>query len=329
MRYYSIIISDPATGQVLAPSGLGGVNAGATYTSFVNGQTIPGAQNIELNVPVSVFATPLGAAYVRVWGISLQEISQANDLVGKNIKVFAGMQKGLPLAKPAQAGLILQGEIIQAFGNWVGTDMTLDMIVFAGTGTIDDPKNIVHSWQKGTKLSEAITPTLTTAFPDHTVNVKISDKLVLTETDTGYYQALDQYAQYIKNVSKGVLGGDYQGVDITLKEKTFTVFDGTSSDSPTLIAFEDMIGQPTWIDQLTAQFKATMRADLSIGETIKFPPSAVTTTASGAAILGSGLKLSSVFQGTFLIVQATHFGNYRQPDAASWNTTFNVVPTRV
>src|SRR5579875_2215617 len=146
MRYYSIIISDPATGQVLVPDPVTRkftrVEPGplaATYTSLAGnpalGVTLPGALNIELDVPVSPMSTPLAGSYLRVWGISLQEIAQWNDLQGKAIDVYAGMQKGLPLAKPQQAGLIFHGKIFQAFGNWQGTNQTLDLIINPDLGT--------------------------------------------------------------------------------------------------------------------------------------------------------------------------------------------------
>jgi hypothetical protein len=327
MRYYSIVLKEPSSGSIIRPKSLASLGLNATWTSFVNGQTIPGAQNVELNVPTTTFAEPVGAAYVRVWGVSLEEIGQANDLRGKSIEVYAGMQKGLPLAKPEQSGLILQGTINQAFGNWIGTDMTLDMIVVAGTGSQEEPKNIVHKWKKGTKLTDAIKQTLATAFPDYKADIQISPNLVLTNDDIGYYQTVGQYAEHVKNISSSIIGGGYHGVRISLKQNTFSVFDGTTEKSPIKIAFEDMIGQPTWIDPLSVQFKTAMRADISVGDFIKFPPAITTQTEEGAPTQGSTLRSSSVFQGTFMVTQMTHFGNFRQPDAASWNTTFNVSST--
>ena len=152
MRYYKIVITDPSSGNVITPPGFDGLLGGASYTSFVNGQSLPGAWNVELDIPVIGAATPQGSAGARIWGISRQEISQANDLNGKNISIFGGMQKGLPLANPAQSGLLVQGFIFQAFGNWIGTDMTLDFVINpgqatsstpGGLGTLPKPKNLV------------------------------------------------------------------------------------------------------------------------------------------------------------------------------------------
>jgi hypothetical protein len=40
----------------------------------------------------------MGGAYVRNWGIALQDISEAQDFVNQPIQVTAGMSAGLPLA---------------------------------------------------------------------------------------------------------------------------------------------------------------------------------------------------------------------------------------
>src|ERR1700752_2385438 len=125
MRFYDIKITDPKSGKLIQQ-----------FTSLNTlGQTIPGALNVELDIPVFRMAEPAGAAYVRVWGISIKDIGQAFDLNGKNIEVSAGMAKGLPLANPKQSGLILQGTIQQAFGNWQGFDQTLDFVVNVTSGS--------------------------------------------------------------------------------------------------------------------------------------------------------------------------------------------------
>lgn len=322
MRYYSIVITNPANGAVLqAPASL---VATSTYTSFANGATVPGALNIELDVPVLPLATPAGAALVRIWGISLQEISQASDLNGKSIAIYAGMQKGLPLANPAQAGLIVQGTIFQAFGNWIGTDQTLDLILQPDTGTPDSPRNIVLNWKAGTPLAQAIAATLSTGFPGFTANINISPNLVLSYDAVGYYQTAGQFAQWLKNMSASIIGGaTYQGVDVFLKENVFTVYDGTTPTAPRQIAFQDLIGQPTWIDAPNIQFKCAMRGDMNVGDYVKLPPSIVTT---GASAQSSLINLKTSFQGVFQIIQMRHVGNFRQPDAASWATVFDAAP---
>lgn len=340
MRYYKIVITDPKTGAVFVPKSLvpslgNSLNATASYTSFVNGKTLPGALKVELDVSTFDFATPTANAQICIFGVSLEEIGQANDLAGKNIAVYAGMQKGLPLANPKQSGLILKGYVLYSFGNWIDTAMTLNLIVAAGnspdgTGSAASPKNFQHSWKKGSPLSDAIKNTLSTAFPGYTADINISSKLVLTEDDPGYYEDITQYAQYVQNTSRAIVGGDYQGVRITLRDKVFLVFDGTTQTAPKQLLFQDLIGQPTWINPLTLQFKCVMRADIAVGDFVKMPlrDTQFTTTAEGATPSGSSLKASSIFQGSFLVNKVRHVGSSRQPDAASWVTIFDASTTQ-
>src|SRR5690242_7071326 len=135
MRYYSITLTDSVSGKVYKPdpTGNGFIKAGAgpTFISYANGQTIPGALNIELDMPVVAFDSPQGNGMVRIWGVGLQMIGQASDLNGAKITLSAGRKPGLPLAskQAIQAGIIVQGSIYQAFGNWQGVNQTLDLLV--------------------------------------------------------------------------------------------------------------------------------------------------------------------------------------------------------
>lgn len=308
MRFYRIEIS-------------GGTEA--TYTSLVNGQVDPGALNIELDVPGVFFADPMGAALVRVWGISLQTVSQASDFNGADIKVYAGMSKGLPLATPSQQGLILKGVVQQAFGNWVGVDMTLDLIVVTGAAaTQTAPANITFTWAKGTKLADMIAQVLTQAYSDYKQDIKIDDTLVLTEDETGVYTTIEQFSLYLQTVSKSInTDPNYLGVQVTVVDQTFVVTDGTvAADVVKQIAFNDLVGQPTWIGPNQVQFNCVMRADINVANTIQFPQTQVTST---QAELGQQPQDKSSFSGKFGVSLVRHVGNFRQPDAQSWISTFN------
>lgn len=333
------MITNPVTGKIVVPSG--STDQTSTYTSFVNGQTLYGAQDIELDVPVFNFDAPTDAgAHIRVWGISQAEISQANNLNGFNVVVYAGMQKGLPLANPAQNGIILQGWINQCWGNWIGMDRTLDMIVQAGqsptqagatggTGSPYNPKNLPLNWIKGTNLSDAIKSTLGTAFPNLPANVNISDKLILGYDVKGYYQSLSQFASFIRTASMNIIdptgSAGYQGVRMTVKENSINVVDGTTTTSPIMLQFQDLIGQPTWYAPNQLNFKTVLRADISVNDYIQFPPDiAYTSTQQGTPPFGPGITQQSLFKGIFTITYMQHFGRFRQADAASWVSNFNV-----
>lgn len=310
-RYYSI--------QILEPDG----TQFALYTSFPNGKTDTGALQVEFDIPITTLATPIGAASVKIWGVPLQTIGQASDFNGKQMKVFAGMQKGLPLANPAQAGLILQGSINQSFGNWIGNNQWIEFVVVTNGAMLDEQLNITLSWAKGATLASAIEQNLAVAAPTYSVVTAISDKLVLGADEHGYYTSMTQFAQYIKQVSANIIGGAYQGVDVLISEKTFKVFDGTTQADPFVINFNDLIGQPTWIDPGNIQVTTVMRADLEPTDYIKLPPGQVTTSASNQ----SQYRDKSVFQGAFMINEMRHIGNFRQADALAWITVMNCSPT--
>lgn len=333
MRYYRIVVSDKS-GKVVVPRGFEGLLGGATYTSYVKGQTLPGAWNVEFDIPVGPASSPMGGALVRVWGISLAEISQATDLVNKKVAVYGGMQKGLPLANPQQAGLLVQGFVFQAFGNWINTDMTLDLVIQPGdeplgTGAVDRPINLVLDWKKGTPLAQALRNALLTAFPGFKQTVSISSQLVFQNDVVGSFSTLTQLGQWAKQMSKSVIkDAGYNGVEIAIGQNSVSVYDGSERRSAAkAIAFTDLIGQPTWIEAPSIQLKCVMRADLQVGDLITLPQSAVINTAQAQSSLVPNQRLT--FQGEFMIQQIRHLGNYRQADAASWVTVINAAPTQL
>lgn len=319
MRYYAIVIDGQVKYSSLASGGISGDTSN------------PGALNVEMDIPVVPFATPMGGAKVVVWGIGLADIGQAANLVGKDIQIFGGMAKGLPLANPAQAGLLAQGFIFQPFGNWIGTEQTLDLIIMPGagpngTGTAAGPRNIVLNWKKGTTLAAALKTTLSTAFQGFQQSINISDNLVRQADDVGYFQTVQQLALYVRQASKSIVKDEkYAGVDLVLVGKTFTAYDGTAAQSGTVkqIAFQDLIGQPTWIEAPLIQWKTAMRADIAVGDTVKLPPSQITNTQQAQSSL---VNQQLNFQGNFTVSLVRHLGNFRQPDAASWVTVFEGYP---
>lgn len=339
MRFYRIVISEPASGAVVTPPGFDAdLLGGATYTSFVNGRTLPNALNVELDAPTIDAATSQGFSLARVWGISLQEISQAKDLVGKNIAIFGGMQKGLPLAKPAQAGLLVEGVVFQAFGNWIGTDQTLDLVISpgpasgsdpGGLGTLAAPRNLTLDWKGGAPLGPALKSCLGTGFPGYTINVNVSADLVRPagDTPTGFYPTLGQLAQDMRTMSASIIKTKgYAGVSIVPTARAINAFDSPQGDKPIAIAFEDMIGQPTWIESPNIQLKTVMRADLAVGGRITLPPTLVINSAQANSAL---LNQRANFQGGFFVVSIRHVGDFRAPSADAWVTVVEAAPLTV
>lgn len=339
-RYYSIIITDPKSGKVIVPKGFDGLLGGATYTSYVNGKTLPEAWDVELDIPVIGAATPQGFGTVRVWGVSIDEISQAQNLNGKNISIYVGMQKGLPLANPAQAGLIAKGYIFQAFGFWEGEQQSLDLVIAPGSasgtdpggpGTLATPKNIVLNWKAGTPLADALKTTLQTAFPGYPATVNISSNIVTPGDAPGFYPTLEQLAQYVRQVSRDIVKTKgYPGVSIVLDLDKINVFDNTATSStggaaaqPKQIAFTDLIGQPTWIQSPSIVFKTVMRSDIKVNDAVMLPPVVTTNTQNANSQI---VNQRAAFQGGFNIISARHIGRSRQPSADAWVSVYEGVP---
>lgn len=340
MRYYSIKITRPdgtpylfkSTGNAFAP--------GVTLSSLLptgpqqpaSGIANRAALNIEFDLPIVSLHDPDNNGWLRVWGLGLQDIGNASNLNGMSIAVYAGMSKGLPLANPQQAGLIMQGQILYAFGNWIGTDQTIDMNFIAGgdEGSPASPANFPFSWAAGTPLATAIAQTLSVGMPGLTQQIQISPRLVLNYDVTGWYESAQQFAEFINELSSTVIGSvyggaPYYGVSIATNGSTVRVYDGTQPNAGIgQIAYTDLIGQPTWIGPGTISVKTVLRADIHMGDTVSIPPSLVTVTPSAASYLA--LADSTSFSGTFTVVQAHHYGNFRQADAGSWNTTFQMTP---
>jgi hypothetical protein len=318
MRYYRIEITKGDGSPALDAKG----NEIGAYTSFVNGKTIMGALNVELDIPLYTFDAPQGAAFVRIWGVGLWVVAQAANLNGLKIKVFAGMQKGLPLANiQPNPGIILQGVIQQAFSNYQGAVQTLDMIVQGDYGSQSEPKNLVLDCPAGTSLGDSVTKTLQSAFPNYPITTNLSPNLVFNADLPAFYPTLNSLNAYLQGISKHIIGGkDYQGIKITFKNGGLSVFDGTDKTVAEQLRFIDLIGQPSWIDAGTINFKTVLRADFQVGDYVKLPTQGIVATTAQSY---SQYRDSSAFKGKFLLTSVRHLGNFRQRDANSWVTVFN------
>jgi hypothetical protein len=308
VRYYTILIKEPGTD-----------NVARKFTSFNGTRSDPGALDVELDIPVTFFATPFGAPFVRVWGIDLQTLSQAANFNQKTIEVYGGMQKGLPLAIAGQNGLLAAGIIQQAFGNWVGVNMTLDLVFTAGDKVASQPINLTINWRAGTPLAQALDDTLRTAFPGYSREINIDSRLVLPADQPGFYGTMYQFSSYVNEVSRGILrDATYRGVSILLKEKTFTITDGSRRTTPREILFTDLVGQITWLTSASVSIMTIMRADLQAGDFVKLPPGLTTTTAQSM----SQARVENPFSGVFQITSVRHTGRFRLAEGTAWVTVF-------
>lgn len=334
MRFYDIQIS----GQSSQGAAVGSTNGSTNfrYTSHPKGTGSPpdpGALQVEMDLFQLAYGQAGANSWVKIWGVPIETVAQGSNLNFKNILIRGGMGKGLPLANPRQAGLLVAGQITQAFGNWIGTDMSLDLVIIPGygqEGKPQEPRNMTLQWRKNTPLKEALDQVLQFGYPNLKRDIQISDKLKLPNDEIGFYATTDQLAQYIKNISRKIIGaGDYPGVDIVVQGDTVYVRDGTVQQNLKEISPLDLIGQPTWIGPLTVQVTMVMRGDLRVNEYIKLPPGLLTTRASSFSSL-SPLKGKNSFQGKFMISKIRHVGNFKQPDGRAWSTIVDAlfIPTK-
>lgn len=345
MRYYRIVLTNPTTGQIVRPKSLEPLNLPATWCTTLDGSptgiNIPAAQNIELDISVFAYAEPISQGFLRIWGIALDEIAQATNLVGYGIAIYAGMGTGLPLVNPSQAGLIVRGQVYQALGNWENIDQTLDLFItppIIGPSIVGateyQPPNLVLVWQAGQPLANALQQCLATAFPNLTPSISISSDLVQDKPDVHVIPNLTALAEWVRQKSLSILNpdgkGSYLGVAISIQGSTIKVFDkGVPPPAGTpikIIAYNDLIGQPTWIDAPYISMKTVLRSDINVGDYVNLPPGL--STATSASLQGSlvlrGRPLS--FQGNYQVRFIRHVGNFRQADGASWCTIFNAYP---
>jgi hypothetical protein len=153
MRYYAILIGGgggPVDPSILARGGIspsipiaapnvfpvvpGSYIPGAQFSSVAYGQNDPGALRCEMYIEQQFGHIPIRNSFVRLWGVSLDQISQSHNLTGQSIEVHGGMWPGLPLATEQSnyKGRLVSGIIQASFGNWQGADMSLDLLISGG-----------------------------------------------------------------------------------------------------------------------------------------------------------------------------------------------------
>lgn len=315
MRYYDIQITDPGSGKSVLH-----------YTSHPRGTGSPpdpGALQVEVDIMQLPYGQAAANSSVRIWGIPLDIVSSGSNYNLKNCTVKGGMGRGLPLANPRQAGTLAAGQIIQAYGNWVGTDMTLDLILqpgYAQEQKGQEPRNLTVNWPENQPMKDMLDQTLKIGFPGLNRQIDIRDNLKLPNAEIGFYGMAAQFSQYVKNLSRKIAGAqDYTGVDIFVQGNTVYAQDGTKEGNVVSIQPQDLIGQPTWIAPQTVQAALVMRGDLRVGSYVKLPDGLITTRSSSLSTF-STLKSKTAFQGKFWVQKLRHVGNFRQADGRAWTT---------
>ena len=340
-RYYSVVITasptpaSPATAT--SPAIIGGSTSVLTYTSVVNGVFDPNALLVEFDFfSFSNASSGPDGATITIHGVGLQNITQAQQFVGRNIQVQAGMSGGLPLESPQQAGLILNGPIFQSWANWVGTEMDLNLLVLGSQYTPMNPGNFVLNWQPGTTLQSALTTTLNTAYPKINLVFNLSQPYILGRPVGHNCGTLSALADIVTSTTSGE---GFTGVTIsTPVNNTIIISDNLGVNAvPKQINFNDLIGQPTWVpgtgDAPTILLTTVMRADIQVGSHILMPQGAGlggpgSVTISSAAVNPGLLNLKTAFQGQFTVTAIRQVGNSRDTGPTAWATMFQCTPAQ-
>lgn len=310
MRAYYIRITNPTTGKVVK-----------FYTSFKpDGSTNGAALRIEFDIPIYSYETPGGLAKVKVYGVDFPDIQAQSDLNGMDIEVYGGMAKGLPLANPAQAGILVKGTVFQCFGNWVGREVSLELFIVAKAAQA----NLAYKWPKGGLMEAAVRQALNIAYPGSTVTGGFSPSLVYTEDQPFAYQNLTQLAKFVFDTSKTIVTDPaYLGARIIQNAKGFILSDGTNQPTAKQISYLDLVGNATWIEPQVMQFMCVMRADLSPGDIVQMPKGANQVNQQNSF---SQFRNKTAFQGNFFVRSLRHLGDSRQLSAESWVTVVEGIP---
>jgi hypothetical protein len=123
MRYYDLNIGGgPHYSSLLQTGSLG-------YPADSND---PNALRVAFTIENDSQVLSGNASHITVYGVDLQTLAAASNYTNKTVTLLGAFSKGLPLANlqvPHQ-GLLYQGTVWACFGNWRGSDVTLDLMLF-------------------------------------------------------------------------------------------------------------------------------------------------------------------------------------------------------
>lgn len=327
MKYYRLEITDKDGNTPLDAAG----NSIGPFDSSLT----PGAGlHIEFDALITGYDVVSSGTQIALYGVPVTMLRESAQLAGCQIELTAGFTAGLPLANPLQAGPIISGQIYNPFANWMGTHQSLNFIVNPSPLLNDKGQatSITMDGKKGEKLSDVLTRALATAYPGFTLEITISDLLVLAEDGVGVYNRLTQLAATLRSQSFSIINrDDYTGVQMVMQNRTIRVFDSTPGDAGGIqILPQELIGQPTWIGPVSVSFKCPLRADLRCGDMVELPQNIISGPGALLAVNSdrsySSLRTQVNFTGAFLITSVRHVGEYLNPDNSnSWVTIYEAV----
>jgi hypothetical protein len=195
-------------------------------------------------------------------------------------------------------------------------------------------------------MIQSIVQCLQTAFPGYSIQGAIDPALAWPKANpTSFHSTLRTFARYIREVSQHIIGGyapnrqDYPGVQIVLANGVITISDQTMRLAQKVIAFDDLIGQPSWTNVNQIQTTCVMRAGISVNDVVLLQASPLTTVYDKAGGTNTSFvtqpqlggtytqfKSSNQFTGSaWQVVSVRSVGNFRDPNPLSWVTAYDLI----
>ena len=349
-RFYLVRLTPPNTPATpktgMQPLTVTIAESAHEWTTHPSGVYDPAYHTIQFDFLVVESATKPGAMVLTIEGVGMHDLMQAANfspiMTGTNLfqswrlELYGGMAgDGLPLSTAAAGqpapGLLAVGEVQEAFGNWVGTDMSLSFLVVP-EGIQVAP--LLFWWTAGQPIAEAIKAMLSQAFPGIPQKIQVSPNIVgpahgVTET----HETLHGMAHFLKEQTKGTNYGqaaNYPGISLYIQNGTLIATDLTQTDQMTIIELseESFIGQPVWTGKDTMSMNLVMRPDIQVGNYVKMPsefkqlPGFVNTPAQPT---NYDYNFKLLFSGKFKVTAVRHIGESRGQSGEDWMTVVEAV----
>ncbi|UAN38026.1 hypothetical protein [Enterobacter asburiae] len=296
---------------------------------FDTRNTFGAGLQLEFDALITGYDVVSSGTSIALYGIPISMIRQSANLAGCQVNLYAGFDRGLPLANPDQWGLIIRGEIFNPYGNWMGTHQSLNLIVNPSAVLNDKGQvtEITVEGKKGELFSDVLMRALKTAYPKFQIEISISDKLVLQEDGKGVYPRLAALAASMRSQSYYVINDQsYSGVQMVMQGDSIRVFDNTGGKGNAIqILPHELIGQPTWIGVNTVSFKCPLRSEIRLGDMVELPLNIISGPGELLAV-NSERSYSSIrdkvnFSGKFQINSVRHVGDYLSADNSNSRVT--------
>ena len=348
MRYYKIEFSNPLGGYP--------ANVPAVFESHPNGIYNPGCLEIQFDIANVYGNMSIPATNLRIHNVPVELVKNARSYNGMNVTISGGFkpaspdyQSRMPLEKPTLSGILGQGVVNTCFGNWLGTDLVLDFLIWPspvlgsndlvrspanGSGTVYQYN---FDWTSGSLLN-ALTKMFNSIGLQMVPNLKI-DPIFDNPPGAGFKTSYTTFGEmangilgisidikdpptYSRSANKGVYQ-EYRGVWVGFKGPNILVYDGTQKIGAVQLQDDEFIGQPTWVSSDgIVQSVHPMRNDILLGYEIQYPKNIPTIIGPQYSPAGREYSLNAS-SSTLRVQQVRHVGQFRGTSATSWATYVN------